>query len=171
MLDTPAPFASLARYQRLLIWTLGALVLWTALGVLFATQLYFAGLSWTQALAWSIPRWYAWGLVTPFVFAADRRLRGVRGALRFVWHVPLALGFTSLSVLLRLLTRPLRGAGWPEDVTQFFLDRFFPDLLIYAVIAGIAVLRDYAALVRDRARSSSTCPSSTSTTITAAGSK
>lgn len=136
--------------RRVLGLALAALALWTTLGVLFATQLYFAGLPWSQALAWSIPRWYAWGVITPLVFAADRRLRDVRPIVRLAWHVPLGIAFTLLSVLLRFVTRPLRGGGWPNDVTTFFLERFYPDLLIYVVIAGIAVLRDYAVLVRAR---------------------
>ena len=38
------------------VWT-GAFLLWTAIAVLFATQLYFAGLPWQRALAWTLPRW------------------------------------------------------------------------------------------------------------------
>ena len=41
----------------------GVFLLWTAIAVLFATQLYFAGLPWSRALDWTLPRWYAWGLV------------------------------------------------------------------------------------------------------------
>ena len=46
----------------------GVFLLWTATAVFFATQLYFAGLTWQNALAWTLPRWYAWGLVAPCVF-------------------------------------------------------------------------------------------------------
>ena len=59
------------RWLRNFLW---AALLWTALAVVFATQLYFAGLPWSQALAWSIPRWYSWGIVTPAVFWLDKRL-------------------------------------------------------------------------------------------------
>jgi LytS/YehU family sensor histidine kinase len=40
----------------------------------------------------------------------------------------------------------------PASVWEFYLERFYWDLLIYAVIAGVAVARDYAAQVRARDR-------------------
>ncbi len=111
------------------------------------------GLPWSQALQWSIPRWYAWGLLTPFVFWIDKRLHGMQSPVaRFALHVPLGIAFTLLSIVLRLVARPLRGAPWPPDIGEFFLDRFYSDLLIYAVIAGVSMSRDYAAQVRQRER-------------------
>ena len=141
------------RIARWITLSVLAFLLWTLLGVFFATQLYFAGLPWSQALEWSIPRWYAWGLLTPFVFWVDRRLHGMPSPVaRFMLHVPLGIGFTLLSIVLRLAARPLRGAPWPEDLVVFFLERFYPDLVIYAVIAAISMSRGYAAQVRQRER-------------------
>lgn len=138
------------RWLRNFLW---AALLWTALAVVFATQLYFAGLPWSQALAWSIPRWYSWGILTPAVFWLDKRLgRGRSLPVRVALHVPLGLCSTTLSIALRLVTRPLRGAGMPEDVAAFFVERFYSDLLVYAVIAGASMARDYAAQVRERER-------------------
>ena len=145
--------ASRPRIVRWLKLGVLAFLLWTALAVVFATQLYFAGLPWSQALEWSIPRWYAWGLLTPFVFWIDRRLHGMPSPVaRFALHVPLGIAFTLLSIVLRLVARPLRGAPWPPDIGEFFLERFYSDLLIYAVIAGVSMSRDYAAQVRQRER-------------------
>lgn len=139
--------------RRWLITVLGAALLWTALAVVFASQLYFAGLPWGQALAWSVPRWYSWGLIAPAVFWLDRRIgRRLSLPARVAVHVPLGVFWTSASIGLRLVTRPLRGAGVPDNLSAFFLDRFYSDLLIYAVIAGAALARDYAAQVRDRER-------------------
>jgi signal transduction histidine kinase len=130
-----------------------AALLWTALAVVFASQLYFAGLPWSQALAWSVPRWYSWGLVTPAVFWLDRRIgRGRPLPVRVALHVPLGVAWTLLAIALRLVTRPLRGAGMPDDAAAFFFERFYSDLLIYAVIAGASLARDYAAQVRERER-------------------
>ena len=42
----------------------------------------FRGPDLENALAWTLPRWYAWGLVTPFVFWLDRRLRRDHDASR-----------------------------------------------------------------------------------------
>jgi two-component system LytT family sensor kinase len=142
--------------SRLIRWIkLGVLafLLWTGLAVVFATQLYLAGLPWPVALGWSLPRWYAWGILTPFVFWIDRRLHGMRSPVaRFAFHVPLGVAFTLLSIVLRLVARPLRGAPWPDNLTEFFVDRFYSDLLIYAVIAGVSMSRDYAAQVRQQER-------------------
>lgn len=140
----------MSRWLKTVLW---AALLWTALAVVFATQLYFAGLPWSQALAWSIPRWYSWGLLTPAVFWVDKRI-GRRWALpgRVALHVPLGILFTTLSIAVRLVTRPLRGGPMPPDLVEFFLDRVYSDLLIYAVIAGASISRDYAAQVRERER-------------------
>jgi two-component system, LytTR family, sensor kinase len=136
--------------RRVLI-VLAAFLLWTTLALVFASQLYLAGLSWPLAIAWSLPRFYAWGLVTPAVFAIDRWLaRRFSIPARVAWHVPLAVAVTTLTVVLRLVRR-LLGSD-PPDIAEFFLDRFYADLPIYAVIAGISFARLYAADVRRSTR-------------------
>lgn len=126
-------------------------MLWTALGVFFASQLYLAGSPWKTALAYSLPRWYAWGVLAPGVIRVDRILGKSRSlAERVAWHVPIGIGWTCLCIALRLVTRPLRGSPPIDGVWPFFLERFYWDLLIYCVIAGAAIARDYAAQIRDR---------------------
>jgi two-component system LytT family sensor kinase len=123
-------------------------LLWTATAIFFATQLYFAGLTWQNALAWTLPRWYAWGLVAPCVFWLDRRLAATTTLpVRLALHVPLAVIFTSATILLRLTSRFLRGA-LPDDLGTFYLERLYSDLPIYAVLAGISFSRRYAEQVR-----------------------
>jgi signal transduction histidine kinase len=130
-----------------------AAILWTVLAIVFATQLYFAGLPWPVALAWSIPRWYSWGILTPLVFWLDRRIGRIASLpIRVALHVPLGVFWTTVSIALRLVTRPLRGAEAPLDLGAFYLERFYSDLLIYAVIAGASMARDYANQVRERER-------------------
>jgi len=134
---------------RLKIW-FGAFLLWTAVAGVFATQLYFAGLSWQRSLAWTLPRWYAWGLVTPGIFWLDRRLAANTSfTTRVILHVPLGAIWTSATIVLRLLSRGVRGAS-PPSYSQFFLDRFYSDLPIYAVLAGISFARQYADQVKRR---------------------
>jgi two-component system, LytTR family, sensor kinase len=134
----------------------GAFLFWTALGVFFASQLRFAGLRWGVALAYSMPRWYSWGLLTPGVLRVDRWLGRTRSLpARVALHVPIGIGWTCLAIALRLLTRPLRGSPPISSVTNFFLERFYWDLLIYGVLAGFAISRDYAAQVRERERQAS----------------
>jgi two-component system, LytTR family, sensor kinase len=134
----------------------GAFLFWTALGVFFASQLRFAGLRWGVALAYSMPRWYSWGLLTPGVLRVDRWLSRTRSlAARVAWHVPIGVGWTCLAIAIRLVTRPLRGSPPIGSITDYFLDRFYWDLLIYGVVAGFAISRDYAAQVRERERQAS----------------
>lgn len=140
----------MSRWLKTFLW---AALLWTGLGVVFASQLYFAGLPWSVALAWSIPRWYSWGVLTPGVFWVDKRLGRGRGlAARVALHAPLGVFFTTVAISLRLLTRPLRGAPVPPDLFAFFVERVYSDLLIYATIAAASMSRDYAAQVRERER-------------------
>ena len=145
--------ADWARRLRLALW---AVLLWTGLSVFFASQLVILSggkISWAVALSFTAPRWYVWGLLTPFIFWVDKRLGPKRSLpTRVTLHVPLGIAFTCLSVVLRLVTRPIRGSPWPPSILEFFLERFYWDLMIYAVIAGVSIARDYAAQVRQRDR-------------------
>jgi len=136
---------SMLRIARL--W-LGAFLLWTAIAIAFATQLYFAGLSWSQALSWTLPRWYAWGLVTPGIFWVDRWLSGnVTLPVRVGLHVPLGIAWTLVTIALRGVNRVMAGT-FPGGVAAFVAERLYADLPIYAVLAGISFSRIYAAQMR-----------------------
>jgi two-component system LytT family sensor kinase len=140
--------------------TLWAFLFWTALGVFFASQIYFLAETDRSrlevalaAFALSAPRWYSWAVLAPLVFWVDRYLgRGRSLASRVALHFPIGLTFILVSIGLRLITRPLRGARWPPNLFAFFWERFHWDVLIYAVIAGVSISRDYAAQVRERDR-------------------
>jgi two-component system LytT family sensor kinase len=137
--------------RRTLEIVLWSALFWTVLGVFFASQLVLAGLPWGVALSFSMPRWYSWGLLAPGVFWLDRRIGTSRSlAARVALHVPLSVAFTCLSIVLRLVTRPLRGAPWPGNLAQFFIERVYWDLLVYAVIAGVSISRDLAWQARQR---------------------
>jgi signal transduction histidine kinase len=141
-----------AKTLRFVLW---AALFWTALSFFFATQMYFLNPNtpFGVALSFSMPRWYGWGLLTPAIFWLDRRIGATRSLrARVALHVPLGVAWTTLSIALRLVSRPLRGSPWPPDIGQFFIERFHWDLLVYAVIAGVAIARDYEARVRERAR-------------------
>ena len=139
-------------FARALKVQFGVFLLWTAIAGVFATQLYFAGLTWSNALAWTLPRWYTWGLVTPVIFWIDRRLAEVTSLpVRLALHVPLGVVLTFAVILLRLTSRFLRGAV-PSDLAEFFLDRLYSDLPIYAVIVGFSFSRHYADQAARRTR-------------------
>ena len=140
--------------RRLVRLTCWSFLLWTGLSVFFATQIIVLSggrASWGQALSFTMPRWYVWGLLTPVVFWIDRRIGAGRTLeARVAWHVPLGVAITLLSIVIRLVIRPIRGAPWPPGIVEFFLERFYWDLLIYAVLAGISIARDQAQHARRR---------------------
>jgi two-component system LytT family sensor kinase len=140
---------AIPRSLRIALW---ASLLWTAMSVFFASQIVVlqrGRASWAVALSLTMPRWYVWGLLTPGIFWVDRRI-GLNRSLpaRLACHVPLGIAWTSLSIFIRLVSRPLRGSPWPPSIWLFFVERFYWDLVIYAVIAGVSIARDYAAQVR-----------------------
>lgn len=125
---------------------------WTGMGLFFASQIYIldGDVTWRRALQFALPRWYSWGLLAPAIAAVDRRLLSRQPlTARLAWHVPLMLGFTGVALALRLVTRPLVGNPWPQSIVVYVLERAYWDILIYAVIAGVVIARDYASHVRE----------------------
>jgi two-component system, LytTR family, sensor kinase len=152
-LDTGGAAASIWAVM-LVLW---AFLFWTALGLFFASQMWLLGegrVTWAQAMVMAMPQWYVWGLLTPGIVAVDRWLFAGRHSIqqRLAWQLPLGVGWTLLALNIRLLLRFLPGRQLPPSITSFFLQRFYWDLLIYAVIAGIAIARDYARRTREQER-------------------
>jgi len=141
---------------RRVTFVLWAFVFWTLLGLFFAGQDYILGdghVSWPLALEWAMPRWYIWGLLAPLIVATDRWIgRGRSIGLRLALQVPLGVAWTLVAITLQLISRPPIGLAWPLSVWRFEIERFNWDLLIYAVIAGIAIARDYAQQARGHER-------------------
>ena len=139
------------RALRLAAWSV---LLWTALALLFASQIYLVRdgqISLSQALAWVVPRWYVWGLLTPAIVWLDRRVGAGRTfAERIAWHVPLGLAWIFISISIRLLVDAFILPAGPTTVGRFYLERFYLDLFVYAVIAGMAIASDYASQTRQR---------------------
>jgi LytS/YehU family sensor histidine kinase len=82
----------------------------------------------------------------------DRRLVDRLPAIaRVALHVPLAPAWVTFAILLRLIVRPIRGAPLPTDLSAFFAERFYPDLVIYVLIACVSMVRAYTARMNDRA--------------------
>ena len=155
--EPPPGARKVSRWARTLRATLWGILLWTGLGIFFATQILFLNprVPLQTALEFSLPRWLVWGLLTPAIFWTDRWV-GARCTLqaRVAWSVPIGIGWTCLSIAIRLLTRPLRGSPPIGSVTTFFLERFYWDLLIYGVIVGVSMSRDYANQAREQERQS-----------------
>jgi signal transduction histidine kinase len=141
---------------RRLAAALWAFAIWPVLGLFFATQIILLGgddVTWPVALMFAMPRWCVWGLLVPGIAAVDRWLGAGRSlSARLWWHLPLAFAWTGVALAIRLFIRPLIGNSWPPSLTRFVLERVYWDVLIYAVIAGVVVARDYAAQVQRHER-------------------
>jgi hypothetical protein len=129
---------------------------WTAVALFFSTQGYFGRGGGFQALETSLrrslPQWYLWGLLSPFLFWADRwakaRSHDLRG--RILRHVPLAFGFVSVYVVLRTAVDDRLGnfpAAWN---LEGLAPQYHWNLLIYSVLVGAAIAYDLRKEARER---------------------
>jgi two-component system, LytTR family, sensor kinase len=136
------------------VWLRAALAFafWTGIGFLFSTQIYFLTPegSWLAAMRSAMPRWYAWGLLTPFIFAADRSLLRTRPLLwRLLLHVPLGLFFTFMVEALRYGAQ-VAFTGGVSAVLPFLIQGTYWDILIYGLIVGVYVAWDSTAEAQQR---------------------
>ena len=152
-----------AKQKRFLKWMLGAL-LWTLIGLSFASQFYVSSLktgqpvSWAAAIGWSLGDWYVWGLLSsPVLFLARRfHLEGPR------WGSSLAIHLCGCAVasLVYIFVRALLGqwqsrshgtsVSFVETFSPLLVKTFFFNVLIYwgIVCAGHAL--DYYQQFRER---------------------
>jgi two-component system, LytTR family, sensor kinase len=128
----------------------------TAVGFLFTGQMYAlrregGGMPWSIAAALSMPRWYAWAILTPGILWLDRRVaRHGSLARRAALHVPLGAAWTTASILLVMVTRPRVGLDLPGSAIPWVFERLPWDLIVYAMIVGVSIAGDYAAQARQR---------------------
>lgn len=131
-----------------------ALAFWTGVGLLFSTQVYFLWPdgTWDGAMRSAMPRWYVWGSLAPFVFAADRRLLGAAPPRRRILaHVPLAMPFTLVALTMDYTIQDVLRVEWLQaSALRFFLQNFPAHVMVYAVIAGASLASSYAAEARRR---------------------
>src|SRR5581483_11507203 len=97
--------------HRWVRWT-AAILLWSALGVLFALPNLPAG-NWSRILAGSLTQWWSWGLITPLILWADARLPFKENQLaqRILTHLPVSVALTILYFYVLLTMRALFGLG------------------------------------------------------------
>ena len=127
------------------------LAFWTAIGLFFASQ--SAPMPWGGGFVMSMPRWYVWGLLTPLIWRTDRLLASGRSRnVRLLIHAPLGVVWTLFAIGILYALQPVLSGGYPDSVFFFVVQRFQLNLLIYGVIAGVIVARDYAQQAQGRER-------------------
>jgi signal transduction histidine kinase len=136
-------------------WALGV-AFWTAVALFFSTQRYFAmgggeG-ALEESLRGSLPQWYLWALLSPFVLRADRWARRASSSMkgRLLLHAPLALGFVSAYVPLRTLADNLLGNRDASWSFSGLAPQYHWNFLIYAVLVGAIVAYDADVEARER---------------------
>jgi two-component system, LytTR family, sensor kinase len=120
-----------------------AILLWSALGLLFALPGLSSG-NWRRALLSSLVQWWSWGLITPLIFWMDARLpfRENQLARRVLAHLPASVALTILYGYLVNSVAALCGLrAWSGLASARFLAALLPSLLwswlVYWVIFGV----------------------------------
>ena len=142
---------------------MGAL-LWTLIGLSFASQLYVSSLktatpmSWAAAIGWSLGDWYVWGLLSIPVLCLARRfhLEGPRWGSNLAIHLCGSIIVALIYIFVRTLLgqwqsrNPGVAGTFTETFTYLLVKTFFFNVLIYwgIVCAGHAL--DYYQQFRER---------------------
>src|SRR3954453_9851723 len=90
-----------------------AALIWSAIGCLFALPSLSAPGSWRASLLSSLAQWWSWGLVTPLIVTADRRLPFSDKQLsrRLIAHLLPSLLFTAAYIYVFAAVRAALGLG------------------------------------------------------------
>lgn len=121
-----------------------AILLWSALGVLFALPGLSSG-NWERTLLGALAQWWSWGLVTPVILWIDARLPFKENRLvrRILAHLPASLGLTITYFYVFVAMRALLGLGtWsmladPHLIPTVFREGFLWSWLVYWAIFGV----------------------------------
>jgi signal transduction histidine kinase len=133
-----------------------AVAFWTALGFLFAAnaRLRMPRATWSSALQGVMPQCYAWALMTPVIFAVDRRLLGgMAPRWRVLSHVPFAMLLTPIPVSIDYVVQKARHAPWlAGSLWENFVQQFMSAATIYSIIVGVSMAGSYRSEARRRER-------------------
>jgi two-component system, LytTR family, sensor kinase len=128
--------------NRWALW-IAAILLWSALGVLFALPGLSSG-KWGRYLLISLIQWWSWGLVTPFILWLDTKLPFKENQLleRVLAHLPASIVVTVLySCVVLALGALFRIQPWSAIGSKYLVATLFPAILwswlVYWVIFGV----------------------------------
>ena len=123
--------------------TIAAILLWSALGVLFALPSLSSG-NWRRVLLASLAQWWSWGLLAPLIFWIDALLPFTENQLlrRVLAHLPVSVVVTILYGYVAMSMGALFGLqAWSVMASSRFLAMLLQGLLwswlVYWVIFGV----------------------------------
>jgi len=123
---------------------IAAILLWSALGVLFALP-SLPSSNWSHALLGSLAQWWSWGFVTPLIFWTDAQLPFKENQLgmRILAHLLASVALTILYFYVLIAVRAFLGLGaWsvladPGFLPAVFREGFLWSWVVYWVIFGV----------------------------------
>lgn len=150
--------------RRWVRWT-GVFLLWTAIGLFFASQasmwdrfLFRQQITWQRAVATNLSFYYLWALLTPIVvwFGKRFRLERKHWGRSVSFHLPMSIAFAVLQlVAVETVWSIVRDE--PQSLYETFRSiefsfafNFHINLLTYWVILGFSYMLDSYRQVRDR---------------------
>lgn len=130
-------------YSRLRL-VLLSLMVWTAIGVVFAMPRFASSAPWWFVLRGSLAEWWAWGLLAPAIVAVDRRLPitvdslGMRLAVHIIIGIPTTLVYSYVAAVLQVI---VRVKAWLDAVGlgplhEALKGGFLWSLLVYLLVVG-----------------------------------
>lgn len=154
-----------AKHRRTMKWLAGSL-LWTVIGLSFASQFYVASLkagravSWREAIVWSLGDWYVWGLLSVPIFALARRfhVEGRQWRPRLAIHACACVITALLYLFIRVWLGQLQllwhgnAATFGDLFTPLLAKSFIFNVIVYWVIVCLAHALDYYEQSRQRER-------------------
>jgi LytTr DNA-binding domain-containing protein len=137
---------------------------WTALGLVFAMQVFLAGRrlgepsdTWGQAIRMSLPDWYVWGMFALLIARLKQRvpIDTMSWGYNFAFHIAasllVALAHFGIAVPLQALLQLV--AGEPSHISTYVANNFAPlylwNVVVYwSILAGVHA-RDYRRDLRE----------------------
>lgn len=121
-----------------------SLMVWTAIGVLFAAPRFASSTPWWFVLRGSLAEWWAWGLLVPLIVAVDSRLPirvgslGMRLTAHIIIGIPITLVYSYVVAVLQVIVhvKARSYAVGPDPLHEALKGGFLWSLLVYLLVVG-----------------------------------
>jgi two-component system, LytTR family, sensor kinase len=123
---------------------LASVLVWTAIGVVFAVPRFASATPWWLTLRVSLAEWWAWGCLAPVIIAVDRHLPiavnhlGTRLAVHLVIGIPTTFVYSYVAAALQAIVGAVTwtDALGPGPLHEALKGGFLWSLLVYLLVVG-----------------------------------